>query len=171
MGKFPSQGLNPCHSRDPSHSSDISRSLTSRPPGNYLTHILILHVKQSEMPPWSIELELQPFVEELLCWNDVKFLGQSVPTAGAQLKCAEGGALLQLPWPPSPILHFVSLLVSRLLQIIGLWLNKATIIIQVWLEILVNQFNSVCIYIYEYVYIYKWIYIFFFQAINKLYDL
>ena len=32
--KFLGQGLNPYHSRDPSHSSDNARSLTVRPPGN-----------------------------------------------------------------------------------------------------------------------------------------
>ena len=32
--KFLDQGSNPCHGRDPNHSSDNARSLTARPPGN-----------------------------------------------------------------------------------------------------------------------------------------
>ena len=38
MWKCPSQGSNPCHSSDLSHSSDSARSLTARPPGNSLNY-------------------------------------------------------------------------------------------------------------------------------------
>ena len=34
MQKFLSQGLNPCHSNDKSHSSDDAKPLTTRPLGN-----------------------------------------------------------------------------------------------------------------------------------------
>ena len=34
MQKFPGQGSNTHHSSDPNHSSDNTRSLTLRPPGN-----------------------------------------------------------------------------------------------------------------------------------------
>ena len=41
MQKFPGQGSNPCHRRDPHHSSDNARSLIVRPPGNSNSHKLI----------------------------------------------------------------------------------------------------------------------------------
>ena len=67
MCKFPGQGLNLCHSSNPSHSSDNAGSLTNRLPRNSLNYSVLfcfcfvflgLHLQHMKVPGLGVELEL-----------------------------------------------------------------------------------------------------------------
>ena len=57
MQRFPGQGSNPCHSHGLSHSSDNTRSLTTRSPGNSqlffsVQFFFLSLLSRSSSPPW-----------------------------------------------------------------------------------------------------------------------
>ena len=117
MWKFQGQGLNLCYSRDPSHSNDNTRSLTTRPPGNSTKGFTVI-VGSVGFRAWQSLLSVDIYFH-LSCYN-------SPSSSGAHVRefSLTSGWMHRSLYTVSTVWHTCLSSVSRWLIFAIFWVNS-----------------------------------------------